>query len=283
MLIEKRQDKCIECMLCARDCVMGIWRVIDGRTVPQKTELCNLCSHCVAVCPTEAIIHHGLDMRQITKVNKTSFHPDVFRDVVVSRRSVRQFKDQPVPREIIERIIDLASFAPTASNEQNVGYTVITDKELLEKTAKKIFGTANFFYNLSQTAIGRVFLRISGLSENRYVRVMEYVQARTIEEGRDFILHNAPVLILIHAPQRRPFASDNCNIAATAMVHYAHVLGLGTCFIGLITLLLKFNFQLRKRLGVPSGRKICAALVLGYPAYLFTHTVSRKKPDVRWL
>ncbi len=282
MLIEKRQDKCIECTLCVRDCIMGVWRIVDGRTTPQKTELCNRCCHCVAVCPTEAIIHRGLDMQQITKVNRANLNPDVFHDVVVSRRSIRQFQDKPVPRELIERIIHLASFAPTASNDQNVGYTIITDKELLAQTARKIFDVANFFYNLSKTTIGRILMNLSGLSKNRYVRVMEYVQAKTMDEGRDFILHKAPVLILIHAPRRRPFASDNCNIAAATIVHYAHALGLGTCFIGMMALLLRFHFKLRKRLGVPAGRKVFAVLVMGYPAYLFTHTVSRKKPEVCW-
>jgi nitroreductase len=261
---------------------MGVWRIVDGRTTPQKTELCNRCCHCVAVCPTEAIIHRGLDMQQITKVNRANLNPDVFHDVVVSRRSIRQFQDKPVPRELIERIIHLASFAPTASNDQNVGYTIITDKELLAQTARKIFDVANFFYNLSKTTIGRILMNLSGLSKNRYVRVMEYVQAKTMDEGRDFILHKAPVLILIHAPRRRPFASDNCNIAAATIVHYAHALGLGTCFIGMMALLLRFHFKLRKRLGVPAGRKVFAVLVMGYPAYLFTHTVSRKKPEVCW-
>lgn len=282
MLIEKRQDKCVECNLCARDCVMGVWRILDGHTRPQQVDLCNRCSHCVAVCPTGAIVHNGLDIQSIRKVNKTNLNPDVFRDIIISRRSVRQFVDKPVPRELIEKMIHLASFSPTASNEQNVGYTVITDKRLLEKTARNIFHWADRLYNFSQMGLVKIFMKFSGLSENRYIRVMEYVQEKTLNEGRDFILHNAPVLILIHAPCASPFASDNCNIAATTIVNHAHTLGLGTCFIGLMTLLLRFHYGLRKRLGVPSGRKVYAALVVGYPAYFFTNTVSRKKPEVNW-
>ena len=136
--------------------------------------------------------------------------------------------------KLLEQILDLARYAPTASNDQDVGYIVITDKRLIEETADHIFGLANRLFNTTKKGIGRFLVNLTGLANNRYLRDMDYVQEQNAENGRDFILHNAPVLILIHAPQRKPFASDNCNIAAT-IINYAHTLGLGTCFIGFLT------------------------------------------------
>ena len=89
-------------------------------------------------------------------------------------------------------------------------------------------------------------------------------------------------MILIHAP-KIPFASENCNIAATTIINYAHALGLGTCFVGIMSMALRFSGGLRKKLGVPENRKVCAGLVMGYPAYRYANTVSRKKPEVQWL
>jgi len=126
-------------------------------------------------------------------------------------------------------------------------------------------------------------MKVSGLSENRYIKVMDYVHQETRENGRNFILHNAPVLILLHGPQNRSFASENCQIAAATIIHYAHTLGLGSCLIGIMTLLLKYHAGLRKRLGVPRGRRVYATLVMGDPMYHFVKTVSRKKPEITWL
>ena len=283
MLIEKHEEKCSECMLCVRDCVMGVWRTVDGKSQPVDADLCNRCSHCISVCPCDAISHAGLKKEEIAEVNRNNLNPDVYRDIILSRRSIRQFKNEPVPREVIEQILDLARYAPTASNDQNVGYIVITDKHLIEETAKKLFSLGSCLYNMTKKGIGRLFINLTGLSKNPYLRVMDYVQEQNAEKGRDFLLHNAPVMILIHAPKMVPFASDNCNIAATTIINYAHALGLGTCFIGLMTLLLLFRGGLRKKLGVPQNRRVYAALVMGYPAYRHTNTVSRKKTEVVWL
>ncbi len=283
MLIEKHEDKCSECMLCVRECTSGVWRIVDGKSKPVDSDLCNGCSHCIAVCPCDAISHDGLKKEQIKEVNQKNLNPDVYRDIIVSRRSVRQFKNEPVPRNVIEQIIDLARFAPTASNDQNVSYIVITNKRLIEETANYIFGFAIRIYNMTKKGMGRFLVNLIGLANNRYLRKMDYARQQNTENGRDFILHNAPVLILILAPKKKPFASDNCNIAATTIINYAHSLGLGTCFIGFLTMALKFSGKLRKNLGVPDERQVYANLVMGYPAYRYANTVSRKNPEVQWL
>jgi nitroreductase len=262
---------------------MGVWRDVDGKSQPVDPALCNGCSHCIAVCPCDAVIHDGLKKEEIQVVNRKNLEPDVFREIILSRRSVRQFKNQPVSREIIEQIIDVARYAPTASNNQDVGYIVVTDKQLIETIAKNIFTLPSRLYNQTKKGIGKIFADITGLSRNRYIRVMKYAQEENIRSGRDFILHDAPVLILIHAPKCKPFTCDNCNIAATTIINYAHTLGLGTCFIGFMNIALKFNPRLRKKLGVPGNKRVYATLVMGYPAYRFTNTVSRKKPEVQWL
>jgi len=270
-------------MLCVRDCVMGVWRNIDGKSQVVDIDLCNRCSHCIAVCPCDAIVHDGLKKDEITSINRKNIIPDAYRDIITSRRSIRQFKNEPVPREIIEQVLDTARYAPTASNSQDVGYIVIMDKRLIEKTAAGIFDLASNLFNKTKDGIGRVLAELTGLSKNRYLRVMHYVQNQHAQNGRDFILHDAPVLILIHAPKRKPFACDDCAIAATTIVNYAHTLGLGTCFMGLLILVLKWRKKIRKEFRVPEGRRVYAALVMGYPAYRFTNTVSRKKPDVDWV
>ena len=54
---------------------------------------------------------------------------------IKSRRSVRQFTDEKVSRDTIEKIIDAARFAPTWKNSQTVRYVVIDSRDVMEKIA----------------------------------------------------------------------------------------------------------------------------------------------------
>lgn len=269
-------------MLCVKECVSGVWRIVDGRARPVEPGLCNLCSHCIAICPADAIFHEKLNSGPLFKLNKKKPDSKSYRETVMGRRSIRNYRNREVKRETIEDIIDLARYSPTASNKQDVRYIVVTNRELIRDTANKIFNIGAGIYRLFSKGPGRVIARITGLDKNRYIKLMGYY----IEEahgGRDYILHNAPALILIHSPRRQPFACDNCSLAAANIMNYAHSLGLGSCPIGFLTLALSYSRNLRKAFQVPKGRRVYASIAIGYPAYPFPKSVSRKKLDIIWL
>jgi len=52
-------------------------------------------------------------------------------ETVISRRSIRRFKDIPIPREILERCINAARLVPSAANMQPLEYIVVDDDQLL--------------------------------------------------------------------------------------------------------------------------------------------------------
>lgn len=56
-------------------------------------------------------------------------------EVLKRRRSIRVYKDKPIPKEILEKIVDSSRFAPTARNEQPWEFMVVTEKETLKKIA----------------------------------------------------------------------------------------------------------------------------------------------------
>jgi nitroreductase len=117
---------------------------------------------------------------------------------------------------------------------------------------------------------------------NRYLQAMDYYEAQS-KAGRDYILHNAPVLILISTPKGAAFGPDNCNIAGANIINYAHALGLGTCYIGFLVLMLRRSRGLRRLLRIPPTRRVHVCLVMGYPAYTHALTAFRKNPAVEWL
>ncbi|MBU2489349.1 MAG: nitroreductase family protein [Proteobacteria bacterium] len=278
---------CTKCLLCVKDCVSGVFREKDGAPDPAYPELCNRCSHCLAICPAGAVIHDALDMGQATPVRPKLLDPEGFEEVIRSRRSVRRYKDRAVAEKTIQRLLDLARYSPTASNDQDVGYIVITDRAVIQKISRRIFGLGKGAYRLTQSGPVRLALwaaRASGVGAGmlKYADGMEYYQEESAR-GRDFICHNAPALILIHGPARSSFSCDNCNIAAATITNHAHALGLGTCYLGFVTVALRFLPNLRKLVGLPRGKKVFASLTLGHPKYKWSRTTSRKPAPVAWV
>lgn len=287
MQIQKVEERCDTCGLCVKDCVAGVWREIDGRPEMAAPQYCNQCGHCVAVCPNGAIVHAALDSEQIRKLEKKLLDPDVYRETIRSRRSIRRYRRKAVSKEVIDDILELAGHSPTASNLQNVAYTVINDQAILNVISTTVFGFGAKIYLKTRKGIGKLFYLLlkffmRGDDLERYVEPMGYYIEQTAQ-GRDFILHGAPVLILVHGPKKGSFHSENCNIAAANMMNYAHACGLGTCYIGFLVLMLKLSKRLRKIIRLPKNRRVYACLILGYPAYKHSFTTSRRKRPVQWL
>ena len=286
--IQRDEEKCNRCMQCVQDCASGVWKDIAGVPTVTDQALCNHCSHCMAVCPKNAIKNDFLQKNQIRRVKRTLIKPEAYKEIVLSRRSIRHYTQAPVPPDIIEEIIDIARFSPTASNSQHVSYIVITDPAILKNISEQVFSTATKLYEYSTTRSGRWLfkgLRVSPAMKamlKKYIEPMEYYIALK-KSGRDLILHHAPVLVLLHGPSLSFFGADNCNIAAANITNYAHSMGLGTCYIGFVTLLSRISKKLRLLAGLPKGRTLYASLILGYPALKHPYTVSRKNPDTRWI
>ena len=59
-----------------------------------------------------------------------------FREVVIKRRMVRHFTQEPVAREVIERMLDLARHAPSAGFTQGQSYVVVTEPEKKRELAR---------------------------------------------------------------------------------------------------------------------------------------------------
>lgn len=275
-------------MQCVSDCASGVWKAIDGIPEMADQDLCNRCSHCLAVCPKNAIENDFLKIEQVRRVKRKRIDPQAYKEIVLSRRSIRHYKNQPVEPETINDIIDVARYSPTASNSQQVSYIVITDQHILKEIASMIFSTAVSLYKYSTTRSGRYVFKGLKLSASIDAMLQKYVEPMSYyieldQSGRDLILHNAPVLILLHGPALSFFGADNCNIAAANMTNYAHSLGLGSCYIGFVTLMSRFNKKLCRLINLPKGRKVYASLVLGYPKIKHPNIASRKQPDIHWM
>lgn len=287
MRISIDKDKCTLCGLCVRECVQGVLRDTGGEIIACRPEACYLCGHCVAVCPADAIENSGMDKTQIKRLGPLpKDSAKTYHDIIRLKRSVRNYKDKPVPREVIEDILDLARYSPSAHNLQNVRYTVITDRNLLKEISAKM---ADISIKLLELA-GKPWVRslLNLFKNNTSVkRISSFIENSDFYKGqmlsgRDLLFHGAPVLILLHAKPGM-LAEGNCFIAGTNIANYATSLGLGTCFIGLLTENVKYNRRLKAKLGIPDKERLFAAIVCGWPEYKFHKTVSRRSLSVNWV
>jgi nitroreductase len=60
-----------------------------------------------------------------------------FEEVLEKRRSIRKYKDAPVPKEKILKMLEAARIAPSASNRQPWHFIVVENKETIKKLAKQ--------------------------------------------------------------------------------------------------------------------------------------------------
>ena len=59
-----------------------------------------------------------------------------FEEVLETRRSIRKYKDTPIPKEKILKILEAARIAPSASHRQPWHFIVVENKETIKKLAK---------------------------------------------------------------------------------------------------------------------------------------------------
>ncbi len=285
-IIEIDRKKCNKCGLCVKDCISGCLLVKDGRPEAVNPGWCSLCSHCVAICPKDAVKHSGLKGIPALQIKNKKINPASYREVVTTRRSIRRFKDKDVTKKIIEDILYLAACSPTASNTRDVGYIVITDRDSIRQISGYIYRKFEKIMRILKRPPASFFIALFDMfaprqSIRRYLERQEFF-SEWFRSGRDIITHGAPALILIHGPKWSRFARENSAIAACNITNYAHAGGLGSCYIGLINVAIGLDRKLAKKLLIPDGRKAHIALVIGYPAHGYQRTAIRPEPAIIW-
>ena len=268
--------KCLLCGDCLKVCPT-IFFLEEGQIITKEEEHCTLCGHCLAICPAEAITHADLPEGEFLPLRPDSqISPEALYFFLRSRRSCRNFRPQKVPQEVLEKLIDIARYAPSGHNSQNFEFVVIQDKELIQKLAER---TAIFFGNLYKmlSAPGLAIPPWLAAHMRGFRLNYEYYQ-----QGKDRIFRNAPALIIIHAPAANVSSAQNCHLAMAHIMLQAQAMGLGTCIIGYFITAAERDPSLIKELEIPKDHKIFTCCTVGYPALVFKKLVPRNPPKVRW-
>jgi nitroreductase/NAD-dependent dihydropyrimidine dehydrogenase PreA subunit len=281
------QEKCNQCGICMMRCGPCFSRKEDRIVAHADEDCCNLCGHCVALCPTQAITHSSMDMSNFLDLEKkVAFDTDDFIQFVRQRRSHRFFREKAVPREELEKLIDLCRYAPTGSNRQTTEITVIQDRDRRKRLSDL---TVDFYREMiEKVETEYACLKSQGKEipsdfQEQYdtlVSRKRLIKARDL--GIDPIFHSAPAVMLFHSRRQPSTPKDDCVIAAHTVVLAAMTMGLETCYIGLFEKAVPAYTPLKKELNLPPGNVLHSVLVLGYPRLTFLRTVDRRPINIRW-
>lgn len=143
-MISIDNGNCTACGICGTICPRHIIETFEEkeekhtRVSQERMELCMVCGHCTAVCPSDAIRVEGLDFDAFKPVGTLEITEDGLLTLMEQRRSVRRYRDKPVPRETLNRIIEACHRAPTGTGRQSTGVLVIDKPETLETLSEML-------------------------------------------------------------------------------------------------------------------------------------------------
>ena len=150
---------------------------------------------------------------------------------IMSRRSIRAYKDTPVGRDTLMKIMECAVNAPSGQNKQSWEVRIVDDQALLNQMAEA----------MGQSHPGNDFAKIC--------------------------FRGAPVMVFIARDLSYDFSAYDCGLMAQNMMLSAWSLGVGSVCLGSPVRFLTDNElckPLVERLGFSEGYEFCLCIGLGY-------------------
>ncbi len=259
--ITVREDRCIHCGMCIRDCVVSCLE-FDENKIPRYMSggeaHCIGCQHCMMVCPKEALSFGGLNPENSGAVSYGN--SDELLQLIKSRRSIRSYKDMDVPPEKIDQLVDMLAYAPTGGNAPSVHVTIIATKEKMDA-----------FRQLSYDCLMAV-------KPGSPLYRLKKMAAASLREGKDFLFRGANALVVASFDKAQGAAiceTVDPIISLSYLDLYATSLGLGTVWDGFAVAVAQEFPELREALQIPKGCTMSFILGLGVPNIVHQRAAQR--------
>ncbi len=209
-------------------------------------------------------------------------------DAIIMRKSIRDFKADPVPKQILKEILDTATRAPSAENSQPWEFTIIAGEVLntiRQANIEKLNSGApshpdlqtkglppDSIYRRRQIEIAKQIFKLMDISR-------EDKEKRDLWMRRGFRYFNAPAAIVVYVDRSLSYPRTLFDIGAVtqniclAALHY----GLGTCIANQG---IAFPEVLYEFAGISESKRIMISIPIGYPNWDFpaNKVVSTREP-----
>jgi nitroreductase/NAD-dependent dihydropyrimidine dehydrogenase PreA subunit len=259
------KTKCIRSGKCIETCPLGLLEPdSDGYPsfIPEGDAHCITCGACIASCPHTALSYAISPSEPTSECQpRPAVSPEAALQLLKCRRSIREFIDKPVPKELVTKVIETTNWAPTAAHEQAIRWLIIMDSTEVRRLAGLIVEWLR--QEVKQSSYYSVFIE-------------------SWDQGKDVVLRGAPHLAITYADKAWPSSPGDSAIAITYFGLAAHAYGLGTCWAGILTKAAAGYPELVEALGIPTRYKVYGALMFGYPKYRYPRIPQLNTSRVEW-
>jgi nitroreductase len=182
-------------------------------------------------------------------------------EAMYSQRAIREFKPDPVPDELVRRLIEAATKAPSGSNRQDWRFLVIRDSETKRKIGE--------YYNQARSSRYGAGAPPSNVPARR----------RAASDYMAEHLHDVPVLILAciqhNGGPTNMSRGGSIYPAVQNILLAARGLGLGSVITSLHK---RYENEIKELLGIPEDVETAALLPIGFPAEGARYGPTRRAP-----
>jgi nitroreductase/NAD-dependent dihydropyrimidine dehydrogenase PreA subunit len=265
------ETRCKRDGLCAADCPAGCI-VFEKGGLPEphekKQAYCLECGHCMAVCPADAIRLTRFTDAAVSVDRSLNISFDQAEQFLKARRSVRAFRDEPVDRGLLERVLAATEYGPSGHNARPTRWSVADGRGRVADLAEAVIR----------------WMRAESEVESDLARALHLPGlVRAWDNGTDMICRNAPALAVAVGPVQGITPQADGVIATAYLELAATAAGLGACWCGYLMAAAAHAAEVRELLGVAEGEVVYGALMLGRPARRYTAVPPRPEPTVDWL
>lgn len=182
---------------------------------------------------------------------KPSLNSQTLHAFLRTRRSVRRFRPDPVPREVIERLLETAIYAPSAHNLQPWRFVVLTGPQAKARLAETL------------TDRMRQDMQQEGAPEEEIAARVARSRRRLREAPVVILLNRDTTVVRLDRPAEHHMACQSVAIVGLQLWLTAHAEGLGAVWV---CWPLFAPQETRQALALPSTWKPQGMLFVGYPA-----------------
>lgn len=284
--IEIIDEKCTGCALCVEICKDFSLEIIDGKAAVSKTPFfgCFGCGQCMAICPHDAIKITGRaispdDLFDLPEKKEAATYSQLL-SLMQRRRAIRDFKDQAVEKDLIDKVIEAAKTAPMGLPPSDVNVLVFENKEQVRAFAKDFcdyIESLKWLVSKWFTTLMRPFWGKEADKMFRgFLRPLIYGYTDAMAAGKNFVTYDAPAGLYFYGS---PY-SDPADpiVAATYAMLAAESLGLATCMIGGVHPFIQSGGKAKKfrqQHQIKFKSKEGVIVLMGFPKYKFKKGIKR--------
>lgn len=287
------QGTCSLCGLCIEVCPVLLMHKDERGGIsfrPDRFQFCMRCGQCMAICPSMSIQASGLDYaRDFFPLPAGSASEMPFLQMIQTRRAIRVFKAQPVPRELLEQVVQAIALAPPGFTPLKTELVVVQDPALIRQALPEMIRVYDRLVTAMGHPVARAFIRRK-IGAEKFRTLQQHVvplmrnRLPELKQGlEDTITRHAPAMIVFHADRNAENYTTDIYIALTYGFLAAHALGLGATAIDLIPPAIENSPALRKLFAIPESNVVVAAMILGYFRYRYQRGIKRELKSVAWM